>query len=91
MSTARNIPARIVGNNGVFRKLLDVLVEVDTDKHAQDTQDVDLEAEPQDEFDQHKIHSQGGINAGHKIRGENTLDGALRRHDMENLTKDSAQ
>ena len=68
-----------------------MLVQIDADKHAEDAQYVDFEAEPQYEIDQHKIHGQGRINAGHEMRRENTLDGALRCHHMENFAKDPAQ
>lgn len=68
-----------------------MLVEIDANKHTENAQNIDFQAEPQYEFDQYQIYGQGRINAGHKIRRKNILYGALRRHHMENFAEDPAQ
>jgi len=68
-----------------------VLIEVDADKHPQDTNDVDLDTEPQCEFQQDEINRERRVNAGAKVCGEDALNRALRRHDVENFSKNAAQ
>ena len=66
-------------------RLLDVFVKVDPDEHPEDAQNVHLNVESKDQFDQDKIDGKRRVDAGIKVRRENTLNGALRCHDVENL------
>ena len=51
-----------------FSILLDVLVEVDPDKHAQDTDDINFNGEAQSKFQQDEIDGERGIDTGRKVR-----------------------
>ncbi len=62
-----------------------MFVEVDSDEHAKDAQDVDFNIESEDEFDQDKVNGERGADPRIKVRRENALDGALRCHSVENL------
>lgn len=64
-----------------------MFVEVDADKHTENAQDVDFNAEPEYEFDQHQVDRQRRVDTGRKMSGKNTLDGSLRRHDVQDLAE----
>jgi hypothetical protein len=68
-----------------------VFVEVDADKHPNDAQDVDLNAEPKHELDQDEVNGQGWVNARREMSREDALDSSLRRHDVEDLSKNSTK
>ena len=68
-----------------------MFVEVDADKHPEDAQNVDLNAEAKYELEQDQVDGEGWVNARHEMSREDALDSSLRRHDMEDLSKDSAQ
>ena len=73
------------------KRLLHVFVEVHADEHAQDADDVDLDTESQRELHQDKVNGERGVDAGAKVCGEDALNRALGRHDMENFSKNAAQ
>ena len=62
-----------------------MFVKVDPDEHPEDTQNVDFNIESKDEFDKDKIDGERWVDTRIEVRRENTLNGALRCHDMENL------
>lgn len=64
-----------------------MFVEVDPDEHPEDAQNVDFNVESKDEFDQDKVDGERRVDAGIKVCRENTLNGALRCHNVENFTK----
>ncbi len=68
-----------------------MFVEVDADEHPENAQNIDFQVESQDEFDQHEVDGQRWVDPWIKIRRENALNGALRRHDMENLSEYPAE
>lgn len=68
-----------------------MFVEVDADKHPEDAQHVDLNAEAKYERKQDQVYGEGWVNPRHEMSRENALDGPLRRHDVEDLSKNSAQ
>lgn len=68
-----------------------MLVKVNPDKHAQYTDDIDFDAEAQSEFQQDQVDRERGIDAGHKVCGEDILNHALGRNDVENFSKNSAK
>lgn len=68
-----------------------MFVKVDADKHPNDAQNVDLNAEPKHELDQDEVNGEGRINARCEMSRENALDGSLGCHDVENLSKDSTK
>lgn len=68
-----------------------MLVEVDPDKHTENTEQVDLEAEPDREFKEHQINGEGRADSWSKMRGEDALDVTLRCHHVQNLSKNSAE
>ncbi len=62
-----------------------MFVKIDPDEHPQDAQNVHLNVESEDEFDQDKVDGERRIDPGIIVCRENVLNGALRCHDMENL------
>jgi len=68
-----------------------VLVEVHADEHAQDADNVDLYAESQCELQQDKINGERRIDAGGKVGRKDALNRTLRRHNMENFSKNAAE
>ena len=64
-----------------------MFVEVDPDEHPEDAQNVHFNVESKDEFDQDKVDGERRIDARIEVRRENTLNGALRCHDVENLAQ----
>lgn len=70
---------------GRLFQLLDVFVEVDPDEHPEDAQNVNLNVESKDKFDQDKVDGERRVDTRVKVRRENALNGALRCHDVENL------
>jgi hypothetical protein len=65
-----------------------VFVEVDADKHPNDAQDVDLNAEPKHELEQDQVNGEGWINPRCEMSREDALDSPLGCHGVENLSKD---
>jgi hypothetical protein len=68
-----------------------VLVKVNSDEHAQYTDNVDFDAEAHGEFQQDQVERERGINAGRKVGGEDILNHALGRNDVENFSKNPAK
>ncbi len=68
-----------------------MFIEVDTDEHAEDAENIDFNVEPYYEFDQNQVYGKGRADAGSEMSGEDALNGALRRHDVENFPKYSAK
>lgn len=71
-------------------RLLDVFVEVDADEHAKNAENVDFQVESEDQLDQDKVDGERRVDTRVIVRRKNTLDGALRGHDMEDLSEYSA-
>lgn len=65
--------------------MLDILVEIDAQKHPQETEQADLETKTQREFDENQIDGQRRADPRRKIGGEDRLNSALRRHHSQNL------
>lgn len=91
MITRHRSPSAISSCSGRTALRLDVFIEIDSDEHPEDAQNVDFNVEPKDEFDQDKIDGERWINTRVIIRRENTLNGALRCHSVENLPEDPAK
>lgn len=68
-----------------------MLVKVDPDEHPEDAQNVHLDIESEDKFEQDKVDGERWVDARIKVRREDTLNGALRRHDVENFTEYPAE
>ena len=64
-----------------------MFVEVDPNEHPEDAQDIHFEVESEDEFDQDKVDRERWVDTRIKVRRENALNGALRRHDVENFSE----
>ena len=73
------------------RSLLDVLVEVDSQKHPEETEEVDFQDEAEGELEEDQVDRQRGIDAGSEVAGEYRLNGTLRSHDSEDFSQYSAQ
>ncbi len=73
------------------RHHLHVLIEVDPDKHAQHTDDIDFNAESKGEFHQDQVDRERRSEAGHEVRGEDVLNRALGRDGVEDFSKNSAK
>lgn len=67
------------------RSPLDVFVKVDPDEHPEDAENVYFDVESKDEFDKDKVDGERRIDTGVKVCRENTLNGALGCHDVENF------
>lgn len=68
-----------------------MFVEVDADKHPENTQNVDLHTEPEDELDQDEVDGEGWVNAGREMSRKDALDSPLGCQNMENFSQDSAK
>ena len=68
-----------------------MFVEIDSNKHPEDAQDVDLNVQSEYELDQYEVDGEGWVNARCEMSREDALDGPLRCHDVENLSQDSAE
>ena len=68
-----------------------MFVEIDPDKHTEDAEQIDLDAESDREFQEHQVDCEGRADSGSKVCGEDALNVALRRHDMQNFSKNSAE
>lgn len=64
-----------------------MFVEVDPDEHPEDAENVHFNVESKDEFDQDKVDGERWVDTRVIIRRENTLNGALRCHSVENFPK----
>lgn len=68
-----------------------MLVEVDPDKHAENTENIHLDAEAQSQFHQHEVDGKGGADAWSKVGRENALNGALGGHNVKNFPENSTK
>lgn len=64
-----------------------MFVKVDPDEHSEDAQNIHFNVESKDEFDQNKVDRERRIDAGIKVRRKNALNGALRCHDVKDLSE----
>jgi hypothetical protein len=64
-----------------------VFVKIDSDEHSEDAQNIHFNVESKDEFDQDKVDGERRIDARIKVRRKNALNGALRCHDVKNLSE----
>ena len=62
-----------------------MFVEVYPNEHPEDAQNVHFNVESKDKFDQDKVNGERRIDTGIKVCRENTLNGALRCHNVENF------
>ena len=72
-------------------ELLDVLVEVDPQKHPEETEEVNLQDKAEGKLKEDQVDRQRGIDAGGEVAGEYRLNGALWSHDSEDFSQYSAQ
>lgn len=70
---------------------LDVFVQVDAKKHAQNAQQTDLEAESQRELEKNKVDCQWRADSRCEVGGKHILNRTLRGHDSENFSEDTAE
>ena len=64
-----------------------MFVKIDSDEHSEDAQNIHFNVESKDEFDQDKVDGERRIDARIKVRRKNALNGALRCHDVKNLSE----
>ena len=75
---------------GLFRHL-DVLVQVDPQGHAEETEQVDFEFKAQSELEKDQVNGERGVDPGGKIGCEDRLNRAMWGHDPEDFSQYSAQ
>ena len=59
---------------------LRLLVEIDTEKHAEEAQQVHFQHNPERQFQQDQVQCHGWINSGCERRGEDILNGPFWGH-----------
>ena len=62
-----------------------MFVKVDPDEHPENTQNVHFNVESKNKFDQDKVDGERRVDTRIKVGRKNTLNGALRCHDVENF------
>lgn len=68
-----------------------LLVQVSAEKHAEDAEQIHFDTEAERHLQKDQIDRKRRIDAGGKITGKDILNGAVGRHDMEDLAKNSAE
>ena len=68
-----------------------MFVKIDSNEHSEDAQNIHFNVESKYEFDQNKVDGERRIDAGIKVRRENALNGALRCHDVKDLSEYTTQ
>ena len=68
-----------------------MFVEVDPDEHAQNAQDVHLDAESKRQFDENEIEREGWVDAWCEMCREYALNRPLGSHYMEQLPQYAAK
>ena len=71
--------------------MLDVLVQVDSEEHAEETEEVDFEDEANGELKEDQIDGQRLGDTEDIAGGEDRLNCAMRGHDPENFSQYSTQ
>ena len=61
-----------------FAQELHLLVEVGTEKHAENAEQVHFNAEAERQLEKHQVYGEGRIDAGRKVTRKNILNGAVR-------------
>ena len=68
-----------------------MFVKIDSDKHPEHAENIHFNVESKDEFEQDKVDGERRVDARRKVRGKDALNGALRCHDVKNLSEYPAQ